>query len=216
MINLVRPKFFIPVHGGTIRRGYHAEIAIEENIPRMNIMLLENGDSIYLSPSSMEQGEQVPNGSLLVDQNGTVVGSMVVKDRLMLGEQGIITAILTVDKKSGKIIASPDIISRGFVVLSENKDLMNDLRSEIFLAVNQRFKRIDKDRFKNEIKDHVSQFAYNKTGHSPIVIVVVNVLNSHGQTLDRAPVKSKPPELVRQSNEIRFKELRTRLLSSKS
>ena len=216
MINLVRPKFFIPVHGGTIRRGYHAEIAIEENIPRMNIMLLENGDSIYLSPSSMEQGEQVPNGSLLVDQNGTVVGSMVVKDRLMLGEQGIITAILTVDKKSGKLIASPDIISRGFVVLSENKDLMNDLRSEIFLAVNQRFKRIDKDRFKNEIKDHVSQFAYNKTGHSPIVIVVVNVLNSHGQTLDRAPVKSKPPELVRQSNEIRFKDLRTRLLSSKS
>lgn len=207
MIQLTRPTFFIPVHGGVLRRTYHAELGVQENIPRGNVLLPSNGDSLYFSADTVEQGGQVPHGSLLVDQTGSVVSGGVVKDRLMLSAEGILTVVLTVDKESGQLLASPDIISRGFVAMRDSEELMNLFRSELRRAVQQRFKRVDLDRFKQEIRDYVMQFLFEQTGRSPIVIPVVNVVGGK-----HAP-KSVLPEAKAASDQKRFQEMRVRLLA---
>lgn len=212
MLQLVRPKFFIPVHAGTLRRSYHAELGIEEGIPRKNIMIPDNGDCIYLTPDTAERGEQVPYGSLLVDQSGNIVSGLVVKDRLMLSEEGIMAVILTLDKKSGQLLTSPDIISRGFIAMKDNEDLMNLFRTELRRAVAQRYKRIDLDRFKAEMRDYITHFMYEKTGRSPIVIPVVNII---GGKVDTKTVHANKTDNIQQraeQDQKRFAEMRARLL----
>lgn len=213
MLQLVRPKFFIPVHAGTLRRNYHAELGIEEGIPRKNVLLPDNGDCVYLTPDTIEHGGQVPHGSLLVDQNGKVVSGLVIKDRLMSSEEGILAVILTIDKKSGQLLTSPDIISRGFIVMRDNEKLMNDFRSELRRAVQQRFKRIGLDRFKSEIREHISHYLFEQTGRSPIVITVVNLID--GKVEVRTAHPNKPLNAVThvQNEQKRFQEMRSRLLS---
>ncbi len=212
MIRLTRPKFFIPVHGGALRRKYHAELGIQENIPRSNTLLPDNGDSLYFTSETVEQGGQVPHGSLLVDQTGSIVSSLVVKDRLMLSEQGILTVILTVDKKSGQLLTSPDIISRGFIAMKDNEELIGNFRAELRRAVQQRFKRVDMDRFKAEIKDFITHYLYDNTGRAPIVIPVINVIG--GKVEAKTVHSNRQPSFEQKQNDDqkRFQEMRARLL----
>ena len=178
MLQFTKPKFFIPVHGGTLRRTYHAGLGIEEGIPRKNIALLENGDCMYFTKDTIEHGGQVPYGSLLVDQTGAIVSGVVVKDRLLLSESGIMTVILTIDNRSGKLLTSPDIISRGYVPMRGNEDLMEKLRNELRRATQQRFKSLDLDRFKAELRDHIMGLLFENVGGSPLIIPVVNIVQS--------------------------------------
>ena len=212
MIQLTRPKFFVPVHGGALRRTYHAELGIQEGIPRQNVLLPDNGDSLFFTAETVEPGGQVPHGSLLVDQTGTVVPGIVVKDRLMLSEEGILAVILTVDKKSGQLLTSPDIISRGFIAMRDSEELMSQFRSELRRAVQQRFKRVDLDRFKQEMRDFITHFLFDQTGRSPIVIPVVNIIGGkveartvHANNLPTAEAKAV-------ADQKRFQEMRSRLL----
>lgn len=213
MIQLVRPKFFIPVHAGALRRRYHAELGIQEGILRQNALQPSNGDSLYFTSETVEHGGQVPHGSLLVNQTGATVSGLVVKDRLMLSEEGILSVILTIDGKSGQLLASPDIISRGFIAMRDSKELMNLFRSELRRAVQQRFKRVDLDRFKAEVRDFVTQFLFDQTGQSPIVIPVINVVN--GNVAARTIPASNQPSAKEKAttDQKRFQEMRTRLLS---
>ena len=212
MIHLTRPKFFIPVHGGALRRKYHAELGIQEGILRQNALLSDNGDSLYFTDKTVEQGGQVPHGSLLVDQTGNVVSGLVVKDRLMLSEQGILAIILTVDKKSGQLLTSPDIISRGFIAMRDSEELMGLFRTELRRAVQQRFKRVDLDRFKTEMRDFVTHFLFEHTSRSPIVIPVVNVIG--GKVTAKTVHADQQPsaEAKVASDQQRFQEMRARLL----
>jgi len=228
MLKLVRPKFVIPVHAGMLRRKYHAELAIEEGWLRDNTILATNGDSFVFTADKYQHAGQVPHGSLLVDQTGAIVSGVVVKDRLMLSEEGLVAVILTIDKKTGGLLTSPDIISRGFIYMRDSEELMNNFRAELRRAVAQRFKRIDLDRFKQELKEHVTHFLFEQTGRSPIVIPVVNVIGakgvekpSNGDTggagnsdkgqsgVDKsAPQAEQPDELQK-----RFQQMRAKLLN---
>lgn len=213
MLKLTRPKFVIPVHAGALRRRYHAELAIEEGWPRANVLLLANGDTVLFTPSTYEVGEPAPYGSLLVDQTGSIVNNVVVKDRVLLSEEGLVSIVLTIDKKSGSLLTSPDIISRGFIYMRDNEDLMNELRQELRRAVQQRFKRIDLDRFKAELKDHITHFLFEKTQRSPIVIPVVNVIG--GKVEAKTVHANKQPQAVEDiaaEQQRRFQEMRARLL----
>ena len=212
MIQLTRPKFFIPVHGGALRRRYHAELGIQENIPRKNVLLPANGDSLYFSSETVEQGGQVSHGSLLVDQNGSIVSGLVVKDRLMLSEEGILTSIMTIDKKSGQLLTSPDIISRGFVAMRDSEELMSLFRSELRRAVQQRFKRVDLDRFKQEMRDFITHFLFDQTGRSPIVIPVVNIIGGKVEARTVHANRQPTAEAKAISDQKRFQEMRARLL----
>jgi ribonuclease J len=225
MIQMVNPKFIIPIHGGMLRRKYHAEIAIEEGIKKENAILGHNGDSFMLSEDKLEFAGQVPHGSLLVDQTGSVVSNVVVKDRIMLSEEGLVTVVLTIDKKTGQLLTSPDIITRGFIYIRDSEELMNGLRAELRRAVTQRYKRVDLDRFKQELKDHVQHYLYENTQKSPIVIPVVNVVagkaggdkskngNGNNNGKPQPPKKEKTEEEIIAEQQDRFAKMRAQLLS---
>lgn len=221
MINLVRPKFIIPVHGGMLRRRYHAELAIEEGWKRESTVLANNGDSFLISENKVEPVGQVPHGSLLVDQTGSVVSNIVVKDRIILAGEGMMAVVLTVDRKTGTLLTSPDILTRGFIYIRDSEELMNGLRTELRRAVVQRFKRVDLDRFKQELKDHVTHYLYDQTQRSPIVIPVVNVVggkqsgNNEKQNNPNKKSAEKTPEQIEKDQQERFAALRAKLLNSK-
>src|SRR6185503_7961203 len=176
MIEMTKPKFFVPIYGAYRSKHYHIETAVRTGVvPRQNCLNVGNGQVIAFTPDKMEVIGEVPHGTILVDQTGALVNSIVVKDRVLLAEEGLVAVVLTVDKKSGALLTSPDIISRGFIYMRDNEDLMNGLRAELRRAVGQRFKRVDLDRFKVELKDHVTHYLFEQTQRSPIVIPVVNV-----------------------------------------
>jgi ribonuclease J len=214
MIDMIRPKFFIPIYGDYTAKKYHIEIAVERGIPRKNCYNIDNGDVINLTQNTIEQAEKVPHGTVLVDQTGAIVSSVVVKDRLMLSNEGLVVVILTLDKKTGTLMTSPDIISRGFIYMKDEEELMNEFRAELKRAVAQRFKRIDLDRFKLELKEHVTHFLFDKTGRSPIVIPVVNVIGPKQASVKKEQTKvQSSPEKQAEDLQKRFAEMRSRLLN---
>ena len=176
MINITKPKFFIPIYGAFRVKQRHIDVAIEQGIPRINTVNAENGEVIAITKDKIELAGEVPHGTVLVDQTGAIVNNIVVKDRVLMSEEGIVAIVLTIDKKSGNLLTSPDIISRGFIYMRDNEEIMNGLRVELKRAVQQRFKRVDLDRFKAELKDHVTHYLFEHTQRSPIVIPVVNIV----------------------------------------
>jgi ribonuclease J len=226
MIKMTKPKFFIPIWGPFRSKKRHIDLAIEEGIPRSNCVNAENGDVIEITKDKMNINGQVPHGTVLVDQTGAVVSNVVVKDRVLLAEEGLVAVVLTVDKKTGSLLTSPDIISRGFIYMKDNEELMNAFRAELRRAVTQRFKRVDLDRFKAELRDYVTHFLYEQTQRSPIVIPVVNVIggrseksnndmhnkaNGNGNGNGQPAVKT--PEEVALEQQRRFAQMRQRLLN---
>lgn len=214
MIELIRPKFFIPIYGPFRSKRYHLEKAVELGIPRKNTLNSENGDIIALTPDKMEVIGEVPHGTVLVDQTGSLVSSIVIKDRLLLAEEGLVAVVLTIDKKTGQLLTSPDIISRGFIYMRDNEELMKEFRNELRRAVSQRFKRVEIDRFKQEIKEHVTHFLFEQTQRSPIVIPVVNIVGGKNdiKTLS-GDGQPKSSEEIADEQRRRFEEMRTRLLA---
>jgi len=218
MIKMVRPKYFIPIWGPYRSKKRHIDIAIEQGIPRANCINAENGDVINVTPGKISKGGEVPHGTILVDQTGAIVSSIVVKDRVLLAEEGLVAVVLTIDKKTGALLTSPDIISRGFIYMKDNEELMNDFRAELRRAVTQRFKRVDLDRFKAELKDYVTHFLYEQTQRSPIVIPLVNVIAGRTEkqvktvTNGDIPAQKSPEELALEQQR-RFAQMRQRLLN---
>jgi ribonuclease J len=219
MIQMTKPKFFIPIYGAYRVKQRHIELAIEQGIPRANCLNALNGEVIALTPEKMEVIGEVPSGTILVDQTGAIVSNVVVKDRVLLAEEGLVAVVLTVDKKSGNLLTSPDIISRGFIYMREQEDMMNGLRTEVRRAVQQRYKRIDIDRFKAELKDHITHYLFEQTGRSPIVIPVLNIVGGknekqgpQGKT-DKPAEPQKTPEEIAAEQQARFQAMRERLLN---
>lgn len=222
MITMLKPKFFIPVYGDYTAKKYHIDLAVEAGIPRANTINADNGEVITLTKTKMEVSGEVPHGTILVDQTGAIVSTIVVKDRVLLAEEGLVAVVLTIDKKTGGLLTSPDIISRGFIYMKDNEQLMNDFRAELRRAVQQRFKRVDLDRFKAELKDYVTHFLYEQTQRSPIVIPVVNVIGGrsekanndmHNKPASGEAEQQKTPEEVALEQQRRFAQMRQRLLN---
>lgn len=221
MINMLKPKFFVPIYGDYTGKKYHINIAINQGIPRKNTVNAENGEVIAFTPDTMEIAGEVPHGTVLVDQTGAIVSSVVIKDRLVLAEEGLVAVVLTIDRKSGQLMTSPDIISRGFIYMRDNEELMNGFRAELRRAVAQRFKRVDLDRFKQELKEHVTHYLFEQTGRSPIVIPVVNIIGSKGEAgkgakngAHKKPAPEKTPEQIAAEQQKRFQDMRAKLLNA--
>jgi ribonuclease J len=222
MIKMTQPKFFVPIYGDFTAKKYHIDIAINEGIPRASTISVENGEVLAFTPDKMEVIGEVPTGTVLVDQTGAVVNNVVIKDRVLLSEEGLVAIVLTIDKKSGNLMTSPDIISRGFIYMRDQEELMNGLRNELKRAVQQRFKRVDLDRFKAELKDHVTHYLFEQTQRSPIVIPVVNIIGGGGNGGGNKQAAAKPgepqpveksPEELAADQQKRFQEMRARLLT---
>ncbi len=227
MVDFIQPKFLLPIYGSFTSQKYHNNEAIRRGFPKENAVFMNNGEINEFTANSHSVTGEVPVGTVLVDQTGATISSVVVKDRLILSEDGLVVVILTMDKKSGQLVTSPDIISRGFIYMRDNEELMNLFRSELKRAVLQRYKRVDLDRFKAELKDYVTHFLYEQTQRSPIVIPVVNIINGGGRSAGNgtgngngaerqkngAPARpEKTPEQIAAEQQERFAQMRQQLL----
>lgn len=196
MVEFCKPKFFIPIYGGFSAKKYHIDVAVETGvIKRENCLNAELGDVIELTPNTMKVVDRVAAGTVLVDNTGAEVSNVVIKDRLLMAQDGIITVILTLKKGSGQLLTSPDIISRGFIYLRESEELMNEIRKEARFFALRKFKGMPLDDFKQNLRDHIAHLLYSRTERSPIVIPVVNVV---GGSSPAKPKVANKVELLNQ------------------
>jgi len=178
MVEIMKPKFFMPIHGQYSMLINHAEIAKSSGIPEKNIVVAENGAVVNLSTKKISiEKKVVESNYIMVDGLGIGdVGEIVLRDRQMLAKDGMFVIVAVVDRATGKVRSSPDIISRGFVYLRESKELLRDTRKKVIAivdkaagsggAVNWAF-------VKDEIRNKIGNFLYTKTQRRPMILPVV-------------------------------------------
>lgn len=174
------PRFFIPIHGNHYRLVLHKELAMDIGMSEENIIVPDNGSIIEISADGQKMNlrkEKAPSGIMMVD--GTSVGDtqdVVIRDRVMLAQDGMFVIIALLDQKTGKLKKSPDLISRGFIYLKENQELLRQVRIIIKKSVEDsvgRGNQIDFDHIKASLGETVSKFLYQKTEKRPLVIPVI-------------------------------------------
>jgi len=178
MIQIMNPKFFLPVHGQYSMLVNHKEIAKEAGIAGQNIVVAENGQIINLSREKIFiEKKTVPSNYIMVDGLGVGdVGEIVLRDRQMLAEDGMFVIITIVDRQTGKVKGSPDIISRGFVYLRESKELLAQTRHKVINIVNKAAGSggaVNWVYIKDEVRNKIGQFLFSKTQRRPIILPVV-------------------------------------------
>jgi ribonuclease J len=178
MIRIMKPKFFMPIHGQYSMMVAHADIAKSCGISEKNIILAENGQQIHISQKGWSfEKKQVPANYVMVDGLGVGdVGEVVLRDRKILAKDGIFVLIVVVDRQLGRVKNSPDIISRGFVYLRESKDLLRETRKRTVAIVNKAVgsgRAVNWAYVKNELRDKIGQFLFERTQRRPMVLPVV-------------------------------------------
>lgn len=177
MLTLVRPKYFMPAHGERHHLVHHKDLALDVDIPEQNIFVMDNGEVLEITDSGAHiLDARVPNGIILVDGLGIGdVGEIVLRDRKAMSTEGIFVVICTVDKRSGQLITSPDIISRGFIYMRENEKLVNDTRNEVKRILARKEGDLPQNWavIKTKIRDQVADYLYSHTQRRPMVIPVV-------------------------------------------
>lgn len=188
LIELVNPTYYMPIHGEFHMLANNAELAEKSaGIKKDNIFVCDTGDVLefYLDGSAKKTG-RVPVGGVMYDDSGEIVSEVVLKDRIHMSTEGMFVVVATVQRGSGRLLSSPDIISRGFIYLRDSEELMNSVRQYLRQKIASSYKggRKDIEKLKNEIRDEVTQILYDQTQRTPIVIPVINEIG--------APMKSSP------------------------
>lgn len=176
MIRMMKPRFFMPIHGQYSMMANHVKIAKEEGILKNNIALTDNGHVISFSKEKLHVAQKpVPVNPVMIDGSGIGdVGGVVLHDRMELAESGIFVVIVAIDKSTRKVKNSPDIISRGFIYLRESQMLLTEVRKKVIdiISSSRKTKKTAKE-IKPEIKTKIESFLYSKTGRRPMVLPVV-------------------------------------------
>lgn len=173
---LTKPKYFVPVHGEFRMLKTHAELAKQMGLQSKDILIPELGDIIELSQEKVRKNGKVQFGSVLVDGLGVGdVGSVVLRDRKLLSEDGMVTVVVTVDSESGSVIAGPDLISRGFIFVKEADHLMEDARRIVkkVLIGAEGTKMKDVEFIQNQIREQLRNFFYRKTKRRPMIMPII-------------------------------------------
>ncbi len=176
MMSIVKPKFFIPVHGEQKHLIKHKMLAEEMGIPSDNIIIGNNGSVIEVSKKNIKCEETVTAGRVFVDGLGVGdVGSIVLRDRKHLSDNGLIVVAVSIDKVTREVVAGPDIVSRGFVYVKESEDLMNEIENVVCDVLERCHIHNVRDwiTIKTKIKDGVSRFLFTKTKRSPMVLPIL-------------------------------------------
>ena len=179
MINLMNPKYYFPVKGEYRNQYANAEIAEELGIPKENIILKLNGDVFEMVDGENTNSlEHIETDEILIDGNNSDdIGDLVLKDREMLGESGIVIISCTLDKNTKKIVGGPEILTRGFIYVKESQDLLEEtkrLSKEVIesnIEINS--KRVDYTKIKNDVRDVLGKFFYSQTEDKPMIITVI-------------------------------------------
>ena len=176
MQTLVKPKFFIPVHGEYRHLKQHAELACKLGLPERNFIIAENGDVIELTRNYIKKTGTVTSGQVFVDGLGVGdVGHIVLRDRKHLSQDGILTVVVTIEKKSASVIAGPDIISRGFVYVRESEGLMDEAKEIVKEVLRECEEKniTDWTTLKSNMRDELREFLYEKTKRKPMILPII-------------------------------------------
>ncbi len=175
MIGLVKPKYFIPVHGEQKHLIKHAMLARSMGIEEKNTYIAEIGETIELTDSYIKKVGNVPAGDVYVDGLGVGdVGNVVLNDRKRLSQDGIIIVVATIDAHEGYVVSGPDIVSRGFVYVKDNEELMNSARDLACRVIDEQYdnKYHDWNTVKTKVRDEISRLMYEKTKRSPMILPI--------------------------------------------
>ncbi|MBI4758964.1 MAG: ribonuclease J [Chloroflexi bacterium] len=175
MLNLLRPRYFIPIHGEYRHLMLHAKLAFEVGIPPDNIFVIENGQVVEFEQRGARLNGTVPAGYVLVDGIGVGdVGQVVLRDRRLLSQDGVVIVTITVDKQTGRPLTEPDIISRGFVYEREAEGLLEAAREQVTAALEDSVSHTAEWSFINtRIKETLGKFFYDQTHRRPMILPVV-------------------------------------------
>lgn len=173
---MVKPKFFMPVHGEFRMLKRHAALAGELGMPEQNVFVMQTGQVLELDRNSAKVTNTVPTGNVLVDGLGVGdVGNIVLRDRKHLSEDGLMIVVVTISKDDGKVLAGPDIISRGFVYVRESEDLMDGAKNVIKDVLHECEEKNIKEwaYLKNNIKENLKEYLYIKTKRNPMILPII-------------------------------------------
>lgn len=212
LINALTPTFYMPIHGEFHMLVHNAELAEKEcAIPRENIFVCDSGDVLEFTPDGKGyKNGRIPVGGVMYDDSGAIVSEVVLKDRIHMSQEGMFIVVLTIQKGNGRLLTSPDIISRGFIYLRDSEELMNLIRQYLKQKIARSFggKKVDMDVLKKELKDEITHLLYDQTHRTPIVIPVINEINTrlpqagNNKTdtktaeFKRPPAKKFPPKQI--------------------
>ncbi|MEO5950778.1 MAG: ribonuclease J [Candidatus Saccharimonadales bacterium] len=182
LITALNPKYYLPIHGEFHMLHHNAVLAEKEcGIPRDNIFVCDSGDVIEITTEGAKKNGRIPVGGLMYDDSGAIVSEVVLKDRIHMAGEGMFVVVLTLARGSGRLMTSPDIISRGFIYLRDSEELMGMIRQYLKQKVSRiGGKRFDMDVLKKELKDEITHILYDQTRRTPIVIPVINEIGGSG------------------------------------
>ena len=177
MVRLTKPKYMIPVHGEYRMQVVHTELAQAAGVPEDHTFVLENGEVLCFSPEGSRIAGHVPAGDVYVDTSGTAdVGNVVVHDRQVLSEDGLVVVVATVDYKHKRVLAGPDVLSRGFVYMRESTELINQAQKHIYHIIKSEMDRVETPKdsvVRKAIIENLADFLYSKTKRRPMILPMI-------------------------------------------
>jgi len=176
MLNLMKPKYFIPIHGEYRMQRMHAILAEQVGVASENIFLLDNGDTVEIAKGQARYGPKVHAGNVLIDGLGVGdVGNIVLRDRKLLSQDGILVVVVTLSKQHGTIVSGPDIISRGFVYVRESEELMEEANRIVAQTLQKCMdeKVNEWSSLKNNVKDTLGRYLYEQTRRRPMILPII-------------------------------------------
>ncbi|MBU5282964.1 ribonuclease J [Limosilactobacillus reuteri] len=182
MLNFMKPKFFIPIQGEYRLLDRHAELAEEVGIPKENIFLVNKGDVLTYKNGKFHVGEHIDVSNTMIDGTGVGdIGKIVLRDRRVLSEDGIFVVVATIDRKKKKIVARPQITSRGFVFVKTNRQLMQQSADLVEKIVQENLdqKEFDWSHLKQDVRDKLNRFLFDQTKRHPVILPVIMEINQH-------------------------------------
>ncbi|MBB1078594.1 ribonuclease J [Limosilactobacillus sp. STM2_1] len=184
MLNFMKPKFFVPIQGEYRLLDRHAELAEEVGIPKDNIFILNKGDILTYKNGKFHVGEHIDVSNTMIDGTGVGdIGNIVLRDRRVLSEDGIFVVVATIDRKKKKIVARPQITSRGFVFVKTNRQLMQQSADLVEKIVQENLdqKEFDWSHLKQDVRDKLNRFLFDQTKRHPVILPVIMEINQHSR-----------------------------------
>jgi ribonuclease J len=176
MIELIRPKYYLPIHGELHHMVHNAKIATDVGYDKKNVFVIENGQTIEMTKEGAKLGKKVQAGEVLIDGSGIGdVQEIVLKDRMAMSSDGVFMVVATIDKKTGQLKTSPDIISRGFIYVKDNAEILNNSRKIVknIFAGKAPGLPANSHVVKARMRDELSNYLFKITKRNPIVLPVV-------------------------------------------